>query len=105
MTERSYQYIAWLYVSVHHFDRMHLGDSAHKLKNEPLLLHEAELRNAMQLLFQVVADELSHPNQCLVLHIEHLVVGEDIRVLVKVESVLDLINLCLQLIELIIFYL
>lgn len=105
MTERSYQNIAWLYVAVHHFDRMNLGNSAHKLKHEPLLLHEAKLRDAMQLLFQVVAHELSHPNQRLVLHIEHLVVGEDIRVLVQVKGVLDLINLCLQLIELIIFYL
>ena len=59
----------------------------------------------MQLLFQVVADELSHPKQRLVLYIEHLVVGEDVRVLVKVKGVLYLINLCLQLIELIIFYL
>jgi hypothetical protein len=105
VTERSYQNVAWLYVTVHHFDRMHLSNSAHKLKHEPLLLHKAELRDTMQLLFQVVADELSHPKQRLVLYIEHLVVGEDVRVLVKVKGVLYLINLCLQLIELIIFYL
>ena len=105
MTERGYENVAWLYVAVNHFDRMHLGNSAHKLKHEPLFLHEAELRDAMQLLFQVVAHELSHPEQRLVLYIKHLVIGEDIRVLVKVKGILDLVYLCLQLIELIIFYL
>ena len=47
VAERSYQNVARLYITMHHFDRMHLRDSAHKLKHEPLLLHEAELRNAM----------------------------------------------------------
>ena len=51
-----------------------------------------------------MADELADPKYGLVLDIEYLVIGEDIRVLIEIESLFDLIDLSLDAAELLIVY-
>ena len=105
MIERCDQDVTWLDVTVHHFDRMNLRNSAHKLKYEPLLLHKREFRDAMQLLLQVVAYELADPEYRLILYIKYLIIWEDIRVLIQIEGLFDLVDFGLDPTELVIVYL
>lgn len=82
---------------------MHLRYGAEQLENEPLLLHECELRYAMHFLIEVVTDKLPDPEKCLLLHVEYFIIDKYVRVFVKVEGVFDPVHVRFELPEPLIF--
>lgn len=82
--------------------RMNLSDRAKELKDKPLFLHHGEFGDPMKLLLEVVTDELTDCQKCLFLNVEDLIIRENVRMLVQVESSSNLIDFSLIILELII---
>ena len=59
----------------------------------------------MQFLLEIVAHELPDSEDRLLLYVEDLVIRQDIRVLVEVESYSDPVDLILVVPELVVLYL